>query len=174
MLPRLVFLRHGLRQLYMSLHADGSRPLIVKPTFVKVLAWVCIVLFLFCAVMSWRAGGVGVPLFFLLFVALGLYLLLFSGSVEMDAQTITYRTPLAQYRIKWDEVSRIEIDSQGGNVVFCGENKRLAAVGPMYWSGKDKMEMLKLVGAQAKQRSIETEQTEKAMFRSSKNTKVHV
>jgi hypothetical protein len=153
-------------------NADGLRPLIVNSTSVKVVAWICITFFLFCAVMSWRAGQGRLSPFFLIFVALGIYLLLFSGSVEMDRQTVTYRTPLAQYHIGWDEVSHIEIDRQGGNIVFCGANKRLAALGPMFWTGKDKMEMLMLVASQLDERGIKTHQTEKAMFRRSKNTKL--
>lgn len=157
----------------MLLNTGESRPLIVKLTFVKVLAWIGIILFFFFAVLAWRAGEGEVSLLFMLFIALGgAYLLYFSGTIEMDAQTITCRTPLAQYQIKWNEVSHIEIDTQGSSVVFCGENKILIALGPMFWSGKDKMEMLRLVGAQVEKRGIETPQTGKQVFRVSKNTKV--
>lgn len=152
--------------------SDGTTSLVVNPTFVRVTAWVCIIFFLFCGVMSWRAGNGKAALLFLLFVTLGVYLLLFSGRMEMDAQCIIYRTPLANYRIKWDEVLRIQIDRQGGNIFFCGEDKRLAAVGPMFWRGKDKMEMLKLLSTKVKEQGIETQETEKAMLRLSKNTKV--
>lgn len=159
----------------MLLNTDGSRPLIVKLTLVKVLAWIGIIFFFFCAVMAWRAGEGEVSLLFMLFAVLsGAYLLLFSGTVEVDAQTVTCRTPLAQYQIKWDEVSHIETDKQGGSLVLCGENKILAVLGPMFWSGKDKMEMLMFIGAQLEKRGIETQQPEKVVLRLSKNTKVRV
>jgi hypothetical protein len=132
-----------------------------------------IILFSFCAVMAWRAGEGEVSPLFILFVALGgAFLLFFSGTVEMDAETIICRTPLAQYQIKWDEVSHIEIDTQGSNLVFCGEDKILVALGPLFWSGKDKMEMLSLVNAQVEKHGIGIPQTEKPVFRLSKNTKV--
>src|SRR5215203_2790915 len=113
---------------HFMISKSGKRTLVVKPTSIKVLGWICIVFFLFCAIMCWRAGpGPASPathsfvvLLFLMFVALGIYLLLSSGSVEMDEQAIIYRSSLAQYQINWSEVRYIEIDSQGHNIVFCG------------------------------------------------------
>ena len=79
--------------------------------------------------MAWRAGQGNASLVLLLFVALGAYLLLFSGSLEINAETIVYRTTLARFEIRWDEVIRIELDKQGSNIVFWGNNKRLVGVG---------------------------------------------
>ena len=90
----------------------------------------------------------------------------------MNSQAITYSTPWARYHIRWDEVERIEIDAQGGAIVFVGKDKRLAAVGPGYWSGKDKPEMLMLIQSKTEEHKIEVQQTQKAVFRLSKNTKV--
>ena len=159
---------------------DTKTTLFVKHTSVIVLGWICIIFFLFGALMSWRAGQgkmsvvghVSVVGLFLLFVFLGIYLLLSSGSLEMDDQGITCRSYLAQYRISWSEVKHIEIDRQGSNIVFCGENKQLAALGPMFWSGDDKLRMLRLLDAQVRKGGIEIRQTEKAHYRFSKNTKV--
>lgn len=153
------------------LKVDGSRKLIAKPTSLRVLALVCIAFFLFLGVISWRADAGGVTFLFFGFVLLGIYALT-AGSVEMDAQHVTYQTPLSTYRIVWDEVLRIEIDAQGGNIVFWGEGKRLNAVGPQYWCGKDKQKMLMLLSKQVEKYGIEVKETPKAMFRLSKNTKV--
>jgi hypothetical protein len=155
----------------MLLKADGSRTLIVRPTSIRIVAWACITLFLFCGVMSWRADAGWVTFLFFGFVLLGAYLLT-AGSVEMDARHVTYRTPIGAYRIRWDEVSRIETDAQGGNIVFWGEGKRLNAVGPGYWSGEDKLEMLVFLSRQVEKYGIEVVETQKAMFRLTKNTKV--
>ena len=138
---------------------------------IRVVASVGIIFFLFCGVMSWRADD-GWPTFlFVGFMLVGVYLLM-TGSVEMDAQHVAYRTPVGTYRIKWDEVSRIETDAQGGNIVFWGADKRLNVVGPGYWSGKDKLEMLMFLTRQIEEYGIEVVETQKAMFRLSKNTKV--
>lgn len=156
----------------MSLATDETRCLTVTHTFYKVVGWVCVIFAVCCGVMAWRAGGRGLSLFFLLFVALGVYIILNSGSTQMDSQSIKYYLPLGKYQIKWDEVQYIEIDKQGGNMVAVGKNKRLAMNGPTSWSGKDKMEMRKLIGAQIEKYGIQVRQTEKAMFRSSRNTRV--
>lgn len=155
----------------MSSKADESRTLIVRPTLVRIVAWACITFFLFCGVMSWRANAGWVTFLFLGFVLLGVYLLI-AGSVEMDARHVTYRTPIGTYRIGWDEVSRIETDAQGGNIVFLGEGKRLNAVGPGYWWGTDRLEMLVFLRGQVEKYGIEVVETRKAMFRLTKNTKV--
>ena len=157
----------------MTVNAEGISPLIVKPTFVRVVGWVNIVFFLFCAIMAWRAGQGNASLVLLLFVALGAYLVLFSGNLEMNAETIVYRTALARFEIRWDEVISIELDKQGSNIVFWGSNKRLVALGPMFWTG-EKMKMLLLMSAQVEKLGIKTQQSEMAMFRLSKNTKVRV
>lgn len=109
---------------------------------------------------------------FVLFGGLGAYILLFSGTLEMDSETVSYQTPLARYQIRWDEVTRIELDGMGATIVFWGQNKRLAALGPFYWQGTDRTDMFLLVRAQMDKLGINMQHSEKAMFRLSKNTKV--
>ena len=155
----------------MPTRTDETRTLIAKPIAVWVVAWACIIFFLFCAVMSWRANAGWPVVLFVGFVLFGIYLLK-AGSVEMDAEHVTYRTLIGTYRIRWDEVSRIEIDAQGGDIVFFGQGKQLNTVGPAYWAGKDKMEMLSFMGSQMNQYGIEMVGTPKAMFRWTKNARV--
>jgi len=150
---------------------DTTRVLTVRHTFYKVVGYLCLTFFVFCAVMSWRAGAHGATLVFLIFVVLGSWVILSSGSMQMDSQSIRYYLPLRSYQMIWNEVQYIEIDKQAGSMVFVGENKRLAVNGPATWSGKDKMEMAQLISAQIDRYGIEVRQTEKAMFRLSKNTK---
>ncbi|MGH9882397.1 MAG: hypothetical protein ACRD6N_13250 [Pyrinomonadaceae bacterium] len=149
-----------------------ERSLLVKHTFPKIVGWLGVAFFLFCGVSAWLAGARWPAAFFLGFVAVGIYLILSAGSMEMDSQGIKYHLPLASYEIRWSDVKSIEIDPQGGNIVFIGEGKRLAALGPVMWSGKDKLEMRRLIGAQMKKGGIEMKTTGKAMLRLSKNTRV--
>lgn len=144
----------------------------IKHTAYRVVGWVAGAFFIFCSAMAWRAGARGASLFFLGFVALGCYIILSSGSMQMDPDSIKYYLPWRSYQIKWNEVRYIEIDSQGSSMVFVGENKRLAVNGPIAWSGKDKIDMRKLIGKQMEKYDIKMRQTEKAMWRSSRNTKV--
>ena len=151
---------------------DGGKLLIFKPILLRVIAWIGISFFLFCTVGSWRAGAGKVVWLFVLFVGLGVFLLLLSGTLEMNSEIIIYRTPLARHRIRWDEVTRIELDRIGSTMVFWGENKRLVALGPYYWQGPDQKDMMLLVATQMDKLGISLQQSEKAMFRRSKNTKV--
>ncbi|HKE57380.1 MAG TPA: hypothetical protein VKB46_11780 [Pyrinomonadaceae bacterium] len=152
--------------------ANFTQPLVGKPTYAQVVGWVCIAFSLFCAVMSWRAGQGNVSPYFLLFGLLGVYLVASVGTVEITPDYITYKTPLATYAIRWDEVERIEIDAQGGALVFAGANKRVVTIGPSYWSGKDKPELMALIYATVDKRKILVIPTQSALIKLSKNTKV--
>src|SRR5215813_5386873 len=126
----------------------------VGAKFVKGLGWSCMLIFLLLAVWSWLDGEGKEALFLLIFVALGAYLILATGSAEMNKDSITYITPFGVYRIGWDEVTEIELDLNGGNLVFKGQNKRLALLRPHYWSGEDKELMWRLFLAQVETRDI--------------------
>ena len=149
-----------------------TQPLVGKPTYARVVGWVCIVFSLFCAAMSWRAGQGNVSPYFLLFVLLGIYLVVSVGIVEITPDYVAYKTPWATYAISWDEVERIEIDAEGGALVFAGANKRVVTIGPAYWSGKDKLELMALIYATVEKRKILVVPTQAALLKLSKNTKV--
>ena len=154
------------------LSAEMTRVLIIKHAYPKLVGWASVAFFLFCTVGSWSAGArLQAPLF-LIFVALGIYILLGSGSMQVDSDSIRYYLPLRRYQIKWNEVQYIEIDRQGSSMVFFGENKKLAVIGPMYWSGINRFDVGRLIAAQIDRYGIEVRTTEKAIFRLSKNTKV--
>ena len=151
---------------------DATRVLVIRHTFYMVVGWVGIVFFMLCGVMASRAGARGSSLLLLGFAALSGFLVLNSGSMQIDSNSIKYFLPFRSFQIKWNEVKYIEIDSQGGSMVFVGENKRLATNGPKIWTGKDKNDAGKLMSAQIDRHGIELRQTEMAMFRLSRNTKL--
>jgi hypothetical protein len=92
------------------------------------------------------------------------------NKLVLDDQTISGR--IGVYRIRWDEVTEVEIDPVYGNLVFIGQDKRLTALGPVYWSGHDKEQMQRLFSAQIGNRDIEVKETTKALWRFNKNTKI--
>jgi len=154
------------------LNTSNAQLLVVKPFWLRVIAWVCIIFFLACTFFSWRARAGWAPLLFLGFVLLGVFILLFTGTVEMDDDQINYRTSFNTYRIRWDEVTKIELDSQGNSMVFFGDDKQLNVVGPAYWTGKNKGAVNRLIGRQAQRYNIRVEISSKAMYRRMRNTKV--
>ncbi len=152
---------------------DTPIVLIIKHTPARVVGWIGVVLFTFGSAGALSAGAYGPSLLFLVFVALGGYIILASGSMQMTSDFITYHLPLRSYQIKWNEVRYIEIDAGGGNMVFVGDDKRLAVLGPAFWSGKDKIYLNEFMGKQLDKYDIEVRVTAKAMFRLSKNTKLN-
>jgi hypothetical protein len=109
---------------------------------------------------------------FVFFAGLGAYLLVAPGRLEMNSEIIRSRTFWARYQIRWDEITRLELDRIGSSIVFWGENKRLVAIGPYYWQGPDRRSMMLLVAEQIDKLGLTVQQSERAMFRRSKNTKV--
>lgn len=148
------------------------RVLVIKHTPCKVLGWIVVAFCVFAIVGSWNAGAYNASLLFLVFAGLGVYLILGSGSMHLDSDYITYHLPLRSYQIKWNEVRHIEIDAGGGNMVFAGDDKRLAVIGPAFWSGKDKIYLHKYMNEQLDKYNLEVRVTAKAMFRLSKNTRL--
>jgi hypothetical protein len=154
--------------------ADTTRVLTIKHTPCKVVGWMTVAFCVFATAGSWNAGAYRASVFFIAFAALGGYLILSSGSMQIDSDSITYHLPLRSYQIKWSEVRYIEIDAGGGNMVFVGDSKRLAVIGPALWSGKDKIYLHKFMSDQLDKYDMEVRVTLKAMFRLSKNTKLDV
>lgn len=99
-------------------------------------------------------------------------LALFPSSIEADMDSIRKKTWLGRYKIRWDEIERIEHTRGWTNFVFYGENKRLVIPGFMTWSGGDQEEMIEYLQAQITERSIETKVTFLADYKWSKNVKV--
>jgi hypothetical protein len=147
-------------------------PLKVTVRTVAVIGWLCTLLFLPCSIAACVGGMWGAAVVFLIFAAMGVYLILNSGTIEMTAECVSYSTPLGRYEVKWGEVKYIETDIQRQGIVLYGEGKRLAIYGPGYWSGDDTTEMAMLLTAQLEQFQIETKETQKALWARSKNTKI--
>jgi hypothetical protein len=150
---------------------QADKNLRVGAMFVKVVGWVCGLLLLLFAVWAWLDGEGAVSLLFLFFVALCAYLILASGSTEMNKDFIAYVTPIGVYRIAWDEITEVDIDPLGGSLVFRGRDKVLSTLGPSCWSGKDKEQMLRFFSAQIGNRDIVVKETLKVIWPPNKNTK---
>ena len=140
--------------------------------FFKVLGWLFAILFLYLAGWCWLTGKAALSLLFLLIAALQTYLILATGSIEMDRDSIAYITPISRRQIGWDEVIEIETDWNEGTMVFIGPNKRLNTLGPTFWSGKDKERMLRLFSAQIETRGIDVKRRYTVIWRLNKNTKI--
>lgn len=140
----------------------------------KIIAWVCIIFFLFCAVMAWRAGQGYVSPLFLLFVCLGLFLLVTASSIKATPEYISVLSPFAEYRMYWDEVEWLEEGSQGTLVVHGKGEKRLVLPSTAYWSGPQKSEMFEFIDSQLEKLETAIISSIAADYKMHKNVKVHI
>lgn len=139
----------------------------------KIIAWVCIVFFLFCAVMAWRAGQGYVSPLFLLFVFLGLFLLFMASSIKSTPEYISVLSPFSEYRIYWDEIEWVEEGNQGTLVVHGKGEKRLVIPSSKYWSGPQKYNMFEFMNSQLENLEIAIISSTSADYKVHKNVKVH-
>lgn len=119
----------------------------------------------------------------LVFLGVGVACVVLSGSVVMNSRSISYKTPWAHYSMGWDEVERIEVEPDEPEpyyqaigtkmaLVFAGRDKRLSMLGPNWWHGGDKAEMLGLLESKLEERGIELRRAKSAMWTLPKNAKV--
>lgn len=143
------------------------------PMLIKIISWACIAFFLLCSFITMSTNQYLVSIFFLLFVALGVYLLLTSGELNMSSEEIISITPIGKYRMLWEEVETIELDSKKSNLVFFSENrsKRIAVIGPLYWYGSDKQRLSELLSEQVQKYRIPIKRSIFAGYITSKNTR---
>ena len=143
----------------------------IGTTSAQAVCWGTIILSLLCALFAVQSKQSEVAPFFLIFVAVGIIVLLNIGSIRMTASRITYLTPLGKYEMDWTEVISITIDNSGGAMVFHGEDKRLAVMGPRFWSGPNRTAMLQLLKQQIDVRNILLKRNGSAAYTFSKKTR---
>jgi hypothetical protein len=102
----------------------------------------------------------------------GIYLLLNTGTLEIDNERVLYRTPLASYAITWNEIQSIEIDAIGSILVLEGANKRLCTSGPVAWPKKVQEKTAHFIETQAVLRNIRQTTTNKCSRKKSRNTRL--
>jgi hypothetical protein len=106
------------------------------------------------------AGLIFFPLFFMMMV----FVLIGVGPITMDDNAISYVCWLGYYRIRWDEITRVEADEQQGSLVFHGNRKHLAIPGPFGWSGLEKEVMREFMKSQIMNRGIPLKWTRRAGY----------
>lgn len=163
---------------------NQDRTLVVNTRHLKIFLLISAAFFSFITFMAWRSERGQTRtwvllcvtwLFSLLFVAmvaLSVYFIVMLGSVKMSSRFISYHCLWAGYEIAWSEVEKIEVDSRSGLLAFTGKDKTLLLIGPGFWRGQDKEQMLALLAAQIEKRGIPFEEKRQPLFRASHNTKV--
>lgn len=157
---------------------NADVPLRTRPKpFTIALGWLGLLLFGGCALCSLSLGSselnVAVFVFSAVF-ALGLGVLAFPSTVEMDWEGVTHVLPLlGRYHIRWEEIERIECSPRLEWLIFYGNNKRLPITGPSQWSKHTGPQAWAFLQAQIEQRGIDIRRNPTAGFQIlPKNTRV--
>jgi hypothetical protein len=118
----------------------------VTLSILRPLGWIGIILFSGGSFLAFRAGQPWPALSFVLFIALGAYVLYVSYSrYSVDNLVIASISPLGERsRIFWSEVKSVELGTSG-TLVFHGDHKRFVLPTPSLWSGPFKPAMYRLV-----------------------------
>jgi hypothetical protein len=146
------------------------RKIIITTPFIKVIAWIDIVFFLFCAIGSFFSNQADVTPIFLGFVLLGVLMLLMSGKAEITANGFMVLLPIGKYYISWGEVEYIETGA--GNLVLGNNNKRLCFPSFDLWSGSKKEEAFELIDQILQSKHLEIKESKRAILPLYKNTKL--
>ncbi len=128
-------------------------------------------LFSMASLLSWRAGEGVVSMLFLVFVALGLYLVLGSGHIAADDGTMSVDSLLGRHALAWDRVRRVE-GSGYGTLVLHADDARLVVPPPMLWSGPDKAALRALIARRLRERALVVRHSRTADYRVHHNVRV--
>ncbi len=139
--------------------------------YARIIGVTAIALFSVASLLSWRAGEGVVSMLFLVFVALGLYLVLGSGHVAADDDTISVHSLLGRHELAWDRVRRVEASGYGTLVLHANE-ARLVVPPPMLWSGPEKVALRALITRQLKERALVVQRSRSADYRVHRNVRV--
>jgi len=139
--------------------------------FPRIIGATAMVLFLLASLLATRAGEGVVSMLFLVFVALGFYLMVGSGHVAADDDAISVNGLLAQYELAWKRVRKVETSGYG-TLVLHADDARLVVPPPMLWSGHDKAALRALVARQLREHALVARYSRTADYRMHDNVRV--
>lgn len=137
----------------------------------RIIGATAMVFFLLASLLSWRAGEGVVTMLFLVFVALGFFLMVGSGHVAADDDAISVNGLLGRYELAWDRVRKVE-DSGYGTLVLHADGAQLVLPPPMLWSGPDKQALRALIARQLRNRALTVRRSRSADYRVHRNVRV--
>ena len=131
--------------------------------------WASLVFFIFCFSMSWLSGQIEATPWFIPFILGSSLWLAFYQKVKANKEELKLKSFFGEYKIKWVDIDRIE-KGQSLIVFFKGKN-RLSIPLSNWWSGKQKVNMIKIIDTLIEESQIEVKQTFRADFMLPKGTK---
>ena len=150
---------------------SGDGPFMVGLRNYKMIGWLCMLFFLGCSVAVCIAGQPGQSAILGGFALLGMYIVMSVGTIELDKDGISDRSPTGHYRMFWRDVRHIEVGVLG-TMVLHGDGKRFVLSPASYWSGSDKHEALAFFDRKTTELAITMYLSRVAEYKFHKNVKV--
>ena len=104
--------------------------------------------------------------------AFGAYMVLGSGSFDIDSDGLFHRSSFGAWQIRWVEISRVEVGAGEGTMVLHGNNKRFILSSPGGWDESVKDEAFAFVTRQLESRRIPFKESGVAAYKIMQNTRV--
>lgn len=102
----------------------------------------------------------------------GAYMALNSGTFDIDNDGITRTSSFGRWRIRWDEITRVEIAEVEGTMVLHGDNKRFILSSPGGWDATVKDAAFAFVSGQLEARNLPPQPSGAAAYKFMKNTRI--
>ncbi|MCL1635494.1 hypothetical protein M2650_12765 [Luteimonas sp. SX5] len=108
---------------------------------------------------------------FAFFAVMSLYVLLSAGKYVLSDTHIAHQNMFGHFRMRWQDVRKVEFGTQGSIVLHGGE-KRLVVAPPAYWSGSNKAEAFELLRSKLDKPDIKSYPSNLADYKIHKNVRV--
>ena len=135
----------------------------------KSLALICLVFFMFIAIISLLQSEWFAFFILIFFAALGLLMLAIASNIAISEEAIYVNSIFTKYKILWNEVELIEIGDWV--LAFHGKGDKRLIV-PTKWSGKDLENALKILDKQIPLYNIKEVHNGLADYKIHKNVRV--
>lgn len=116
--------------------------------------------------LYWPAAGCAFSALF------GAYMVLGSGSFDIDREGLIHKSSFGTWQILWDEISSVEVGEVEGTMVLHGSNKRFILSSPGGWDTSVRDDAFAFVVKQLEARNIPPQPSGSAAYKIMKNTRV--
>jgi len=144
----------------------------VEMRLYRIIGWswvgLCVVgmVVTFLSQMYWPAAAC---IFSALF---GVYMVLGSGSFDIDSDGLIHKSSFGTWKIRWDEISSVEVGEVEGTMVLHGNNKRFILSSPGGWDASVKDDAFAFVVKELEARNLSPQPSGTAAYKIMKNTRV--
>lgn len=150
---------------------EGEIVTVRDSSVLRAVAWLGFPLFLAIAVVSGVTGVIGGLLVGGAFALATGWLVVRVGATTLTREGIERRELRGAYRIRWPEITSVEISPDGDAIALHGRSKCLTIPGPLYWSASRREDMIVALSAHLERHHLRVTESRMAAWRRTRGTK---